>query len=88
MMFTVLLTKKARKELDALQKDTRDRILLNLQTLRVNPFTGKKLDGEHDGLWSIRVWPYRIVYTINKDIITVTVVAIGDRKDVYRRLRQ
>ena len=88
MMFTVLLTKKARKELDRMQKDSRDRILFSLQQLRVNPFSGKKLDGEHEGFWAMRVWPYRIIYTIEKHLITVTVVAIGDRKDIYRRLHK
>jgi mRNA-degrading endonuclease RelE of RelBE toxin-antitoxin system len=56
-----------------------------LQGLRENPFAGKKLQGELFGLYCLRVWPYRIIYTIEKRVITVTVVAIGQRKDVYRK---
>ncbi|MCK5017652.1 MAG: type II toxin-antitoxin system RelE/ParE family toxin [Candidatus Peribacteraceae bacterium] len=47
---------------------------------------GKKLKGSLDGLWVIRVVPFRIVYSINKKIVTVSVVSIGNRKDVYKKL--
>ena len=87
-MFTIVLKKRAAKQHRKLPKDDQERILLGLKNLQFNPYTGKKLDGEYEGLWSLRVWPYRIIYTIDKHIITVTVVAIGDRKDVYRRLRR
>lgn len=86
-MFTVFLSKRARKEYETLHEKDQGRVLAAMQNLRVDPFAGKKLDGEHDGYWSVRVWPYRVIYTIEKKIITVTVVAIGDRKDIYRRLR-
>lgn len=86
-MFIVVVTKKAQKEYDRLSEKDQVRVFAAMQNLGLHPFTGKKLDAEHDGYWSVRVWPYRIIYTIHKKIITVTVVAIGDRKDVYRRLR-
>jgi addiction module RelE/StbE family toxin len=54
-----------------------------LEGLREDPYAGKKLQGELYGLYSLRVWPYRIIYMVEKRIITVTVVAIGQRKDVY-----
>ena len=42
-----------------------------------------KLSGV-DNLWRVRVRDYRVVYTIADDRLVVTVVKIGDRKDVYR----
>lgn len=35
--------------------------------------------------YRVRVGDYRIVYHIHDDVLVVLVVAIGDRKEVYRR---
>ncbi len=48
-------------------------MLSALEGLREDPFAGKKLQGELYGLYSLRVWPYRIIYSIEKRIIKVTV---------------
>jgi mRNA interferase RelE/StbE len=34
--------------------------------------------------WRLRQGSYRILYTIEDDILTVIVIKIGARKDVYR----
>lgn len=83
-MFNVSLKPKARKQFDALPVKDKEKVFNALEGLREDPFVGKKLQGELYGLYSLRVWPYRIIYTIEKRIVTVTVVAIGQRKDVYR----
>jgi mRNA interferase RelE/StbE len=44
----------------------------------------KKLSAEEE-LYRIRVGNYRIIYAIQDDILLVTVVKVGDRKEVYRR---
>ncbi|MEK7218735.1 MAG: type II toxin-antitoxin system RelE/ParE family toxin, partial [Patescibacteria group bacterium] len=72
------------KEAQQLTKKDRKRIAEAIRSLRSNPFQGKKLQGEHEGEWSIRVWPYRIIYTIEKAIVTVIVLRIGHRREVYR----
>ncbi|MCB9807683.1 type II toxin-antitoxin system RelE/ParE family toxin [Candidatus Peribacteria bacterium] len=87
MTYRVLLSKRAEKSLFKLSLKDQKRMAEGLLALQNNPFAGKKLEGEHKGLWSLRVWPYRIIYTIEKKIVTVTVVAIGDRKDVYKKLK-
>lgn len=84
VMFDVFLKPKAQKQFDALPAKDQEKVLNALKGLREDPFAGKKLQGELYGLYSLRVWPYRIIYTIEKRIITVTVVAIGQRKDVYK----
>jgi mRNA interferase RelE/StbE len=47
------------------------------------PTGSVKLAGDED-LWRIRVRQYRVIYQIRNDQLTVVVVKIGDRKDVYR----
>lgn len=87
MVYRVLLSKRAEKSLLKLSPKDQKRMKASLLALQEDPFSGKKLEGEHKGLWSMRVWPYRIIYMIEKKIVTVTVVAIGDRKDVYKKLK-
>lgn len=83
-MYTVVFKKSAEKQFHALPEKLRERVLAALQGVSADPFHGKKLHGDWAGRYSVRVWPYRIVYTIEKEVVTVTIVAIAHRKDVYR----
>jgi mRNA interferase RelE/StbE len=42
------------------------------------------LQGE-PGLLRIRVGDYRIIYSIRDDVLTVVVVTVGHRREVYQR---
>lgn len=35
--------------------------------------------------WRVRVGDYRIIYTVDEDVLLVVVVALGHRRDVYDR---
>jgi mRNA interferase RelE/StbE len=35
--------------------------------------------------WRVRVGDYRIIYTINDQVLLVLVVALGQRRDIYDR---
>jgi mRNA interferase RelE/StbE len=45
---------------------------------------GKALQGEKRGLWRYRVGDYRLICDIRDEVITVIVLEVGHRKDVYR----
>lgn len=45
----------------------------------------KSLQG-HSSRWRLRVGDYRVVYTIEDDHLIVWVMAVGNRRDVYRNL--
>lgn len=83
-MFVVIIKKRAQKQLRKISRTDHQKIIRALRDLEVNPYTGKKLEGEQLGRWSVRVWPYRIIYSIKNSILTVEVLAIGHRKDVYK----
>lgn len=55
-----------------------------LVTLRTNPRPAgcAKLTGAD--LWRVRIRQYRVIYQIADAELIVTIVKIGDRKDVYR----
>jgi mRNA interferase RelE/StbE len=83
MLWKIRLENQAKKELDRIPEEYRERILTVLPQLAQNPFVGKKLKGEYDGCYSYRVWPYRIIYRVYKSWLLVAVIHIGHRQSVY-----
>lgn len=75
---------RAKKEMKALRKKDQQRVIAAFVVLRENPFVGKKLEGKYGGAWSLRVWPYRIIYTIDRKIVTVTVLRVAHRQGAYK----
>lgn len=45
---------------------------------------GKGLTADKSGLWRYRVGDYRLVANIQDDIVTILIVNIGHRRDVYK----
>ena len=68
-----------------LPKEVIPRITLAMQSLADNPYPVgcRKMSGE-ENTFRIRVQNYRIVYEVHKKTITIIVLKIGHRKDVYR----
>ena len=90
-MFEIKLTKRARKDLSALPKQTYEKILDSLELLRINPFAEilqfKKLRTRQN-LYRIRVGNYQVIYEVHGNELIIIVVRIGHRKDVYRYLKK
>lgn len=83
-MAKVYFTPNTQKILNKLKdKKLEKRIRDAKVKLEQNPIVGKKLTGKLEGQYSLRVWPYRIVYFVNqeKDVI---ITDIRYRKHVYR----
>ena len=51
------------------------------------PANAEQLRGYAD-FWRLRSGDYRIIYTIQDQILLVTVVTVGNRGDIYERLRR
>ncbi len=45
---------------------------------------GEALAGPLSGYWKCRVGDFRLIARVEDQIITVTVVRIGNRRDIYR----
>jgi len=76
----------ARREFDRLPISVAAAILGTLEAIAENPRRlGKRLMLEHEGRFSARRGPYRIIYEIEDADHLVRVIAIGHRRDVYRR---
>lgn len=82
--YKVLVKKSAKKELKAIPLNFRQRIAGAITLLAENPFppNSRKLEGR-DG-YRIRIGDYRLIYVVKNDVLTILVIRIAHRKDVYR----
>jgi mRNA interferase RelE/StbE len=83
-MYRVVLTKSAHKHFLNIDKRYTARITEALLSLEQDPYAGKQLKGKLHGIYSLRVWPYRILYTIEQKKLIVFVLDIAHRQGVYQ----
>ncbi len=87
MNWCVNTSVKAIKSLAKINSKDRTRIwhfIKNTLPQLENPrSTGKSLQGEFKGLWRYRVGDYRLVCDIQDSELTILVIHIGHRKDIY-----
>ncbi len=82
--FSVIVSRTAAKELAKIPLNYRARVLEALASLAHSPYAGKALKGELEGKYSLRVWPYRIIYQIVQKQLVVEVLDVGHRQGVYK----
>lgn len=84
MPYQILLSWSAEKFLNELPRNIYVKISHSIDMLAENPRPHgcKKLKGNRDE-WRIRIGDYRVLYSINDDIVTIEIVRIGHREDVY-----
>ena len=82
--YSVRIKRSAAKELEAVPLKDRKRIVKRIEGLATPPRPPgcEKLSGEEK--YRLRQGNYRILYEIIDRKLIVTVVKIGDRRDVYR----
>lgn len=87
MQYKVQFTEKALKDLKKLDKATASLILgwirKKLENCENPRQFGKGLTSNRSGQWRYRVGDYRILASIEDNIITIHVLSIGHRRDIY-----
>ncbi len=86
MAYQVLLVRRAEREFDSLSEGVRLKVFKVLELLQADPFQGKALKGPLSGCWTIRAWPFRVVYEVDQKKRVVYIVTITHRKDAYRHV--
>lgn len=76
----------AQRALNKLDRASKRRISAAIDGLadEPRPHGVVKMQARED-TWRIRVGDYRVVYSIEDRIVTVSVIAIGHRHDIYRQ---
>lgn len=86
MVWKIEMTGEAEKELARIDKPAAKRIVRYLrERVSVDPrSSGKSLRGDLSGLWRYRIGDYRVICELYDKKVSVLVIRIGHRKDVYR----
>ena len=81
--YTILLSKKAQKQLDKLPDNIAEPIFVAISLLEIDPRPSgcKKLQGR-DG-YRIRIGNYRVIYDVYDSELVIDVITLGYRKDIY-----
>jgi len=82
--YSIDILRIAQKQLARIDRTQQQRIIAAIRELVADPRPSgcKKLSGRT--AWRIRIGCYRVIYEIHDQRLLVLIVAIGDRKNVYR----
>ncbi|MBQ8636588.1 MAG: type II toxin-antitoxin system RelE/ParE family toxin [Clostridia bacterium] len=87
MTYKVRFTEKAKKDLKKLDKHTAALILgwirKNLENCENPRLHGKALSANRSGQWRYRVGDYRLLAKIEDENITILLLNIGHRREIY-----
>jgi len=78
----IFFSAPAKKDYSNLRKSDQKKVKHKIKILKQNYSAGKKLRGELKGLYSLKAWPYRIVY--KKAKTGLIIVTICHRQGVYK----
>lgn len=87
MAWKIEFLENVEKTLKNLPKTVQKRIitvLTDISTLEDPRERGKGLTGNLKGLWRYRVGDYRIICRIKNNVLTVYVIDIGHRSEIYK----
>lgn len=82
-MYKILLTQRALKDLENIDKETQQRIALKLKEYAEEPLKyARKLTHPKIGTYRLRIGDYRIIFDIDDAIIVI--LRIGHRSRIYK----
>ena len=84
MRYAIRIKASAARELQRIERPTRERLIAAIDRLAENPFAGRALKGELRGLRRIRVGDYRLLYEVRDGDLLVLVLRVAHRREAYR----
>ena len=84
-MFDIEYSKQAVKFLKSLDKKLVSRIIIKIETLRIEPIQhdSKRVEGYNEKLFRVRVGDYRIIYEVAHNVNVIGIVKIEKRSRAY-----
>lgn len=82
MNYKIIILKRARKFIEKQTTEIQKRILQAIKRLPDGDI--KSLKG-HNGIFRLRVNDIRIIYSVDNQTITITVIDAGNRGQVYKK---
>lgn len=84
----LLYSQEAKDRIRSLSPDTKKGIKESLEKLIKDPYSGKPLQRELVGFWTLAFKRYRIIYQWNSDKIHLNIYTIGRRENIYEDFTQ
>jgi mRNA interferase RelE/StbE len=84
--YKVEISKSVRKkDLPSIPRSDVAKIVKRIESLADSPFPegAIRLKGREE--WRIRQGDYRILYVVKQEIVTVFVIKVGHRREIYRK---
>lgn len=75
---------KVLEKIYRIDKKLYSRLICAVEALKTDPYLGKPLKGKLAGDYSLRVSDYCIIYTLDKSVLTVYIIDLGHRKEIYK----
>ena len=83
--YKILIKPSAVKEIEAIpQKRIRQQIVTRIQNLAKDPYPPGARKLASNDRFRLRQGAYRIVYTVLKLELIISIIKVGHRKDIYR----
>lgn len=84
-MYKITFVSGLQKDLKEIPKADQKRIVKKIEALADNPFPSgcKVLQGELSGLHRIRSGWYCVVYSVDKEKVTILILRVGHRSGIY-----
>lgn len=85
-LYAVVILSAAERQIKKLPQNARAKVVELAESLAENPRpTGfKALHGALKGYYRVRTGNYRLIYMIDDNHVIVTIVDVGNRRDIYR----
>ena len=82
--YTIVFSRAAQKALAQLDQKTKIRVDAAIRVLSIDPFppNSRLLKGSSN--YRLRAGDYRIIYSVNNNVLTVTIFELGHRREIYR----
>ncbi|PIP24030.1 MAG: type II toxin-antitoxin system mRNA interferase toxin, RelE/StbE family [Candidatus Nealsonbacteria bacterium CG23_combo_of_CG06-09_8_20_14_all_38_19] len=81
--YQVVVPESVVKSLIKIPLPWRERMAKAIDLLPENPFMGEKLWGKLQGKRKIRIYPYRIIYEVDKKKQRIIIFEAGHRQGIY-----
>ena len=88
MSYLLLYSETSRKQIRKLHPQIKPVVKSKIEKLQENPFSGKWLEKELSGYFSMQAKRFRVIYKIRDNDQTVEIHHVGHRKDIYELFRE
>ncbi len=85
MSYAAVINRPAERELKSLVPDIARRVGSQLRTLAEDPRRARSNWLKGSPNFRLRVGDYRVIYSVDDQAEQVTIIAVGHRREVYRR---